>query len=146
MMGYEFLDMDEVIESEQGIPIPQIFSTRGEAAFRELESELVGRVAELKKYVVATGGGTIVKPENLATLKSCGILVTLTADIEAILARVGSGEGRPMLKDPNVRERIQNLLAQRAGSYAQTDITFDTSSMGIDEVARRLMAEIAAHQ
>jgi shikimate kinase len=139
MTGYDFLDMDAAIEAEEGLSIPQIFAARGEAAFRALESRMVERVAERSRCVVATGGGTIVNLRNLEMLKRCGILINLTADIETILERAGSGDDRPMLKEGDRRERIRSLLQQRASAYAQADITVDTSSLTVEEVARQIM-------
>jgi len=139
MVSYSFMDMDATIEAEAGISIPQIFSSRGEPAFRALESRLVERVAAQTRCVVATGGGTIVDPQNLDILRRCGVLIALTADIPTILLRVGAGDDRPMLKDGDRIERIRTLLERRAHAYAQADITVDTSSLSIDEVAQRIM-------
>ena len=139
IMGFDFLDMDAAIEAEEGLSIPQIFAARGEAAFRALESRMVERVAERSRCVVATGGGTIVNPRNLEMLKRCGMLINLTADIETILVRAGSGDDRPMLKEGDRRERIRSLLQQRASAYAQADITVDTSSLTVEEVAQQII-------
>lgn len=137
--GYEFLDMDAVIEKEEGISIPQIFASRGEPAFRSLETRLVERLAGATGLVIATGGGTIVNPANLEKLKSCGAVITLTADIPTILQRAGTGEDRPMLQAEDRVERIKSLMQQRAAAYAQADIVLDTSSLTIEDVARQIM-------
>ena len=139
MLGYDFLDMDACIEAEEGIPIPRIFAERGEAAFRALESKMVERIANRRASVIATGGGTIVNPLNLEKLKSCGILINLTADIDTIISRTGSGEDRPMLQQGDRRERILSLMAQRAGAYAQADLAIDTSTITVEEVARQIV-------
>jgi shikimate kinase len=133
-LGYNFLDMDVVIEAEQGISIPQIFASRGEPAFRELESRMVERIAAQSGYVIATGGGTVVNPRNMEILKRAGIVVNLTADVPTILKRVGSGDDRPMLHAADREERIRSLLEQRAPAYAQADFSVDTSSLDIDEI------------
>jgi shikimate kinase len=135
----EFLDMDAVIEAEEGISIPQIFSSRGESAFRKLESNLIDQIAERSGLIVATGGGAIADPQNLAKLKSCGILVTLMADIPTILSRVGSGDDRPMLQATDREERIKSLLDKRAKAYAQADFIINTSSLTIDQVAQEIL-------
>jgi len=139
LLDYTFLDMDAVIEQEAEMTIPQIFSSRGEPAFRALESDLVHRLASQSGIVVATGGGAIANPKNLEALKNSGTVITLTADPETILLRVGSGEDRPMLKGGNKAERIATLMEERAHAYAQADITVDTSSLGIDETARHIL-------
>ena len=136
ILGYDFLDMDAVIEAEQGMSIPQIFASQGEAAFRALESRMVEKLAERSRCVIATGGGTIVNPRNLEKLKDCGIVINLTADIETILLRAGTGDDRPMLLQGDRRERVRNLLEQRAPFYAQADMAVDTSSSSIDEIAQ----------
>lgn len=135
LLHYDFIDMDNAIEEEEGISIPQIFADRGEAAFRDLESKMVDRIAARSRCVVATGGGAIVNPRNLQTLKRSGVLVCLTADVETILARAGSGEDRPMLQG-NPRTNVRRLLEQRAPVYAQADFAVDTSRLGIEEVAQ----------
>ena len=135
ILGYDFLDMDAIIEAEEGISIPRIFALLGEAAFRTLEARTVERLAERSRCVIATGGGTVVNPKNLETLKSCGILINLTADIETIISRTGSAEDRPMLQQGDRRERIRSLMEQRTHAYAQADLSVDTSCLSIDEVA-----------
>jgi|WetSurMetagenome_2_1015567.scaffolds.fasta_scaffold308014_2 shikimate kinase len=135
---YRFLDLDAAIEEEAGVSIPQIFSSQGESAFRKLESLMVERVAEKTECVIATGGGTIVNPQNLEMLKRCGIVVALTADIPTILLRVGSGDDRPMLQG-NRLERIQALMDLRAPAYAQADLIVDTSALSVDEVAQLIL-------
>jgi shikimate kinase len=139
VLGYGFLDMDSAIEAEEGISIPQIFSSRGEPAFRELESRMVDRIAKQNHYVIATGGGTVVNPVNLEKLKGCGILINLTADVQTILARAGTGDDRPMLRAADREERIRSLLDRRAHAYAQADFSVDTSSLSIDEVVQLIV-------
>ncbi|MBP1624026.1 MAG: aroK-1 [Acidobacteria bacterium] len=139
MTGYEFLDMDEAIEADEGMTIPEIFASRGEAVFRELECRMVDQVAQRRKCVVATGGGTTVNPQNLETLRRCGILINLTADIQTILLRAGSGEDRPMLQQGDRVERIRTLLQNRAEAYGKADFAVDTSSRSIEEVAQLIV-------
>ena len=142
IVKYEFVDMDSLIEAEERMTIPEIFSSRGEQAFRALESRMVERIAEWTRCVVATGGGTIVDPKNLETLKRCGVVITLTADMQTILLRSGKGDTRPMLQGGDKLERIRTLLKQRESFYSQADIICDTSSLKINEVAHRLVARL----
>jgi len=138
LMQYEFFDMDTVIEAETGMTIPEIFAAQGETVFRSLESDLVNRIAGRSGCVVATGGGVIANPRNLEILKKSGTLITLTANPQTILSRVGSGEDRPMLAGDNKEKRIETLMKARAHAYAQADITVDTSSITVDEVAQHI--------
>lgn len=137
-LNYRFLDMDSLIEEETGTTIPQIFETQGESAFRALESQLVARIAGWTGYVIATGGGTIVNPQNLEKLKSCGVVISLTADMQTILRRTGQDDSRPMLQGGDKLERIRQLLEQRKPFYAQADIVLDTSTLTIGQVVHAL--------
>ncbi len=143
LLNYDFIDMDASIEAEEGISIPQIFSSRGEQAFRALECRMVDQVVGRTRCVIATGGGTIVNPINLEKLKSCGIVINLTADPETILLRAGSGDDRPMLREGDRLERIRMLMKSRAPAYAQAHMVVDTSSLSIDEIAQLIIARVS---
>lgn len=145
-LGYQFVDLDDWIEAEAGMRIPEIFSTRGEAAFRALESRMVERAARRTGCVVATGGGAIVNPRNLEALKRSGIVIALTADPHTILSRLGAGEDRPMLWGGPKAERIRQLMQERASAYAQADLTVDTSARSVDEVVEQVLELLAARR
>jgi shikimate kinase len=138
-LEYDFVDVDCLIEAEAHMSIPEIFTSQGEAAFRELEARMVERAAARIGCVIATGGGAIVDPRNFESLSRSGIIVTLTADPDTILSRIGTGTDRPMLKGGERRERIQNLLAARASTYAKAHLTVDTSRRTVDEVVDDLL-------
>lgn len=142
-LGYEFVDLDDWIVAEAGMSIPEIFTAQGEAAFRALESRMVERAAGRTGCVVATGGGAILDPRNLETLKRSGIVIALTADPDTILSRIGDGEDRPMLRGGPKEERIRRLMEARASAYAQADLTVDTSARSVDEVVEHLLALVA---
>jgi shikimate kinase len=140
----EFLDMDALIEADEGTTISEIFSSRGEPAFRAMESRMVERITERSGCVVAAGGGTIVNPQNLEKLKRSGVVITLTADIPTILRRSSKEDTRPLLQTADRLERIRTLMEQRAPFYAQADIVLDTSSLNIDEVVDILLERLRA--
>ena len=145
VLGYDFLDLDTLIAAEEGMPISQIFTTRGESAFRALETRMVERVAGRTGCVLATGGGTIVNPRNLDALKRSGVVVALTADPDTILARIGPTEDRPMLWGGDKRERVRLLLEQRADAYAKADLIVDASAHTIDHVVNHILDFLSLH-
>jgi len=145
-LGYDFVDVDGLIEAEAGTPIPEIFTSQGEAAFRALEARMVELVAGRTGCVIATGGGAIVNPRNLEALKRSGVVIALTADPETILWRIGSGEDRPMLRGGERQDRIRRLLEERAPAYAKADLTVDTSDRSVDEVVNHLLDLLATHR
>jgi shikimate kinase len=132
-LGYVFVDLDALIESESGMSIPQLVGERGEAAFRELESRLVDRVAQQRRCVIATGGGTVASPANRFALKQSGVVVTLTADLETLLSRLGAGASLATFDGEALRARVEQLLAERRDAYAEADVTVDTTARTVDE-------------
>jgi shikimate kinase len=141
-LGYEFLDLDPLIEAEANMPISRIFATQGEERFRAMESRMVEQVARRAACVIATGGGAIVNPRNLEALKRSGVVIALTAKPETILARVGSGENRPMLWGGETLGRIRLLLAERAPAYAKADLTVDTTEQSIEQVVDQILSAL----
>jgi shikimate kinase len=96
--------------------------------------------------VIATGGGAIVDPDNLAALRGAAPVVCLTARPEVILRRTrGSGTVRPLLEGADPAARISALLAERADAYARADASIDTSDRTHDAVVAELEAILRAH-
>ncbi len=144
-LGYEFVDLDTLIETDAGMRISQIFASQGEAAFREMESRVVERAADRTGCVIATGGGAILNPRNLEALKRSGVVIVLTADPEIILSRIRDAEDRPMLRGDEKRERIRRLLEERAPAYAKADLSVDTSYRTKEEVVGQLVELLTRH-
>jgi len=138
-LGRKFIDTDDLIEREEGMPIAQIFSQKGEPYFRELEKQMVIRVCAEGNAVIATGGGTIMNEENANRLKASGTVICLTATPEIILKRVRRDATRPLLQGGEPLTKIQTLLAARAETYARADVTIDTSRLNVNEVVQAVL-------
>ena len=138
-IGYRFIDTDAEIEKRSGQAIAEIFETQGEASFRRLESELVKELAGQQRLVVATGGGLVMNPENVAALEKTGRIICLTAPPEEILARVTrQKQTRPLLDDPDPQSKISALLQQRARVYQQFP-QLDTSQHPPEKLIEKLL-------
>ena len=146
-LGWRFVDLDQLIEAKAKMPIATIFSERGEPVFRRLERWTIHRVIRGHEQVVATGGGTFVDPQSRARLRVSGPVICLTARPHVILARVWrKAESRPLLHGrAGPLARIRTLLTQRAGAYAQADLTVDTSHLSIDEVVERVWEQLSPY-
>jgi len=138
-----FVDLDERIVARAGKPIPAIFAEDGEAAFRELEAAACLELAEPQGVVAATGGGAAVNPANRAALSRGGLLICLDAHLEALLVRLEGYSGRPMLDGGDLRERVKELLAQRADAYAAITHHVDTTGHSVAAAAARVLALLA---
>ncbi|MBI5874458.1 MAG: shikimate kinase [Deltaproteobacteria bacterium] len=137
-LNLTFIDTDDLIEKEAGKSIAQIFAAHGEDYFRSLESKAIDDVSSKTKIVIATGGGAIVNPENLEALKKNGIVIYLTASIDAILSRVGNGDERPLIACGDKREKISALLKAREPFYKKADFIIDTTTKTVGEVVKEI--------
>lgn len=139
MLGFRFLDTDEMIERTAGKKISEIFATDGEARFREYERDVVAKLAGMEKTVISTGGGLVTNPENLASLKEHALLVCLWCSAETILKRVGHQTHRPLLRVENPLEKIRALLTERAPAYRQADVLLSSEFRKPKEVATHVV-------
>jgi 3-dehydroquinate synthase len=137
-LGRPFVDTDAVIEARAGRTIARIFAEDGETAFRQLEAAAVAEAGAADGAVIATGGGVPLRAENMRALKRRGLIVSLTASPQAILARVGGGAERPLLGD-SPASAVQRLLAERDAAYRDADLVIDTSEASAEEVADRIL-------
>ena len=143
-LGKDFVELDVLIEQKAGKPISEIFQQDGEVAFRELEIEVIKRVTENKKQVIACGGGVILNKINIDRLKKDSVIVYLTASPKVILKRVsGDGWERPVLKASNKAEKIQELLKLRKPFYERAaDIKIDTSRLKVNSVVEQIINKV----
>lgn len=139
-LGMRFVDMDEVIEAREGMPITDMFARYGEGAFRAVETALAGELGAREGLVIATGGGTMMSPENRTALGENGLIVCLTCAAEEILRRLGGDATRPMLAAPDKGERLRELLAARMPVYERLPVVLDTTRRSVAEVAEVIVS------
>ena len=119
--------------------ITQIFQESGEEVFREMERQTTLGLEGLKDTVIAIGGGLILDPVNLSSLRKHALLVCLWASPQSIYSRIRSQEHRPLLQTGDPLETIMTLLARRAPLYRQTaDVLINTEFRSLPEVARHV--------
>ncbi len=129
-----FVDTDQVVEARAGRRIAAIFATEGEPAFRALERAAVAEVASRRGQVVSTGGGAVMDPANMATLRASGLVVYLAARPETLAARV-AGSDRPLLAgatDPAAR--VREILERREAAYRAADVVIETDGLPVPAV------------
>jgi len=137
-----FVDLDRLIEKAEGMKVKEIFAQKGEPYFRQAEKRVLKEVLQRPGQVIATGGGIVMDDENLTLLREQTLLIGLTASTEALLGRVGKNSKRPLLKGGEMRDRVEELLLQRQSRYAQAQVTFDTSTLGIDQVVEEILENL----
>ncbi len=143
-LGMTYVDTDDIIEQTAGRRITDIFNQHGELYFRELESDAVRKVSRLDEHVISTGGGVVLRAENLEFLKRNGVVFCLMATSEEIWARVKHETHRPLLKAPNPVKKIHKMLKDREAYYALADCMIRTDGVPIERVADKII-EVFRH-
>lgn len=139
-LGLEFIDSDHEIELRTGVDIPYIFEKEGEPGFRRREKAVIADLSLRSGIVLATGGGSVVDPDNRQCLAARGFVVYLHASVDQQLARTARSDNRPLLKNiANRREVLQQLFSLRDPLYREiADLVLDTD----ERSAKTLVKEI----
>ncbi len=141
-LGMEFVELDAEVEAEEGISIKEIFERYGEPYFRDLETEIVKRFSQKEGLVISTGGGVVLREENMKALREKGIIVCLWAEPETILERTSGNNERPLLNVDDPLNRIKELLQQRRPFYERADIMIKTDSKDLDTVVNEIIEKL----
>ena len=136
-------DTDQIVAANFGMSIPEIFAEHGEKKFREAETEALRRVRTEEQTIIITGGGIVLRNENVEILKRLGVIVWLDGDEETLFARASRKKNRPLLQTKNPRKSFSEILGARRSLYANiADIRVDTSILTDEEVALAIPAKL----
>jgi len=135
----DFVDMDALLEGRLGMPIARFFEEKGEAAFRQLEEEVLADLLKTDK-VISTGGGIVISPRNRALLKQNPDNIYLKADFETLYQRISADEDnqRPLFLK-NSKEDLAVIFNERKAWYEEVASQIvDVSSLNPDEIIEEL--------
>lgn len=136
MLCMPLVDTDALVEKAAGKTIPELFAQEGESAFRDRETAAARQAAELDNTVIATGGGIILRPENMAALAATGMIFFRDRDLEDILGE--DHMGRPLVgRDP---EKLRILYTQRIELYRKYAQYIISNTKTAEEAAARIAA------
>ncbi len=146
MTGLARFDTDEMVAARFGLTIPQIFAQHGEEKFRTAETGALRQLTGKGQAVIVTGGGIVLREENVALLHQLGKTIYLSADEETLFARISRRSTRPLLQTADPRATLRQLLTARLPLYRNTaELEVDTSRLTHDEVARKILEAIEEH-
>ncbi len=142
-----FVDLDQVLVREAGRSVADIVAQGGWAEFRRLEKQLVARYRDARGQVLATGGGVVLDPDNVAALRENGIIIWLTADPAAIQARLFQDQprdaNRPSLTGGDTIREVLAVLEARTPLYqAAAQIIVDTRHDSVTQVVELVLAAL----
>jgi shikimate kinase len=143
LLEMKLIDVDTEVEKIQQMTINEIFKQFGEQRFREIETEMIKTVSANRKVIISTGGGAVLKQENMDTLRENGIIICLTATPETILQRTSDNSDRPLLQVENPFKKINDLLQTRKPYYEKADIIIDTEDKTPLQIAEEIIEKVS---
>ncbi|MCG6122019.1 MAG: shikimate kinase [Microvirga sp.] len=144
-LGMRFRDADDEIEIAAGMTIPDIFSTYGEAYFRDGERRVIDRILRDEPIVLATGGGAYMDEVTRAAIAECGVSVWLRADLETLMRRVRKRSNRPLLQNPDPEGTMRGLMERRYPVYGLADVTVESREGPHDQVVDAIVEALDRH-
>ena len=150
-LGARFLDADTVLEERIGMPIRSFFELHGEAAFRDLEEQVIDELtqpsaegeASAQGLVLATGGGAVLRPANRARLKARTTVIYLRSTPEELYRRLRHDTQRPLLQVADPMVKLRELFQQRHPLYEETaHYAVDTGRPSVSTLVNMILMQL----
>jgi shikimate kinase len=138
LLNMRLVDVDTEIERSRKMKITDIFRDFGEPYFRDVETEMIRELARTKNTVISTGGGAVLRAENMEVLRETGVIFCLFADPETIISRTGGSKDRPLLNVEDPLAKINELFQARMPLYKKAGIAIDTNGKTPLDVAEEI--------
>jgi shikimate kinase len=129
------VDIDEIVEQREHMPVAEIFAKRGEPYFRAAERAALLDQIPPRHRVVATGGGTFVDPHNRAAINGDGVSVWLDVPLDRVIARLPPDGRRPLAAD---RTAFERLYYARREAYQLAHVRLDAARASVDALVEQL--------
>lgn len=147
--GWRYVDSDQRLVEVAGCDIPTLFMREGETSFRTRETQILTGLSIGERQVIATGGGAVLRDENVSVLRSAGMVVWLTARADVVVSRTAHKEAdRPLLAnrgDKSLLAHVLALLGERGPRYqAAAHVIVDTSDRSPDHIAAEIVRKAEA--
>ena len=143
------IEVDAIIEKQEGMPISEIFIAKGEAYFRRVESALIERLLATPPGVLSLGGGAFMWDSTRELLLAHTVVFYLSATVETLVARLQSGTAsRPLLSTPgiNVNDTVRALLERRGNYYGMAHYRVETDNHAPPDIAKSIVMMREAYE
>lgn len=139
-----FLDTDKIIEKKVNMTISELFEEKGEEYFRDMETACIKElIEESGEYIIAAGGGLVLRSENRRLLKELGHVIYLRALPDTIYERLKKDSTRPLLKGENPKEKIRTMMLERAAVYEEAaQLIVDVDGKGFEDIVKEIGEKI----
>ena len=141
IMNCNFIDLDETIEKNYG-KISDIFKQKGEEYFRQIETLELKKLNIQENFVLSTGGGIVLKDENIKILQTLGYVFYLEASTDTIYERIKNQKHRPLLNTPDPKRSIEEILSKRKKLYENSGEKITVNNKNVKEIAEEIYERI----
>jgi XRE family aerobic/anaerobic benzoate catabolism transcriptional regulator len=140
-IGWNFVELNKEIESQNGLSVAEIIALYGQEGFRRMEQAALNQLLARKELMVlATGGGIVSEPLTFDLILSSFYTIWLKAEPEEHMGRVRKqGDLRPMADDRSAMAELRNILVSREPLYSRASAVVDTAGLSVDAAAARLV-------
>jgi len=138
-LDYKFVDVDKIIEAEEGLSINSIFKSKSESYFRKIENDIT--LSELKKEstVIALGGGAFLNNTIRRSAKKLSVSFWLDVPIHELIRRLKKNNQRPLLSKKNITDTVKKIYFDRKKTYNEADFKIKCSSLKSDQIVSRIL-------
>ncbi len=140
-LGMEQVDLDQAIVQREGCSIADMFREKGEAYFRQTETDVLRELLAGKGKIVTTGGGAVLKPINVELMQTGGVTIALDASDEEIIRRVAGDSSRPLLAG-DAAERVRTLRKERAHAYDFAPLQIQTTGKAVEQIVAEIVDKL----
>ena len=142
-----FVDIDIEVEKASGQKIHHIFEKYGEDEFRKIEKKTLYRFLNTKiNFVISTGAGILGDQETINIIKKNSVCVFLDIKIKNLIERLNNNfKSRPLLKNGNLRENLENMVKKRIQNYEKAHIIIPVDGLSIPDIVRRIINNLKYH-
>lgn len=139
-LNIDFIDSDQHLENKEGRTIAQIFAQEGEDYFRNAEKQNILEILEYQiPCILATGGGAFMNLETRKQILKSALSVFLKADLDELVKRIGTGEGRPLFNDKNPKDVLADLIDMRYPTYCDATLTVKVADEAPEQSAQNVI-------
>ncbi|MEE2790919.1 MAG: shikimate kinase [Acidobacteriota bacterium] len=135
-LGWQTQDIDKLVEIQEGMPVADIFSERGEPYFRAVEHTILSEIVSIRQAVVATGGGTYANPANRLIIDRDGVSIWLDVSLKRVTERLPDDGLRPLAND---RSKMERLFHARQAAYRHAQIRVDAEHASAAELSDQIV-------